>query len=245
MFQKLPLINNLLTIKNCKMMKKVILLLLFTGINTSLAFSQMNVNLPHVVDEYKLVKNREMYNGSDYSRIEGSAYFPEEFINGKVYLLTGDSLTIMMRYDLLQDQVEFKDKEKILWLDQTSVKAVRLTSEILKVDSYIKEGKVVNGYFICVKCGKNSLLKKKSVRFVPTDPPKPFQDSRPARFEKNDDEYYLKTADGQFFKAKNKSDLEDNFVGKQQVQAFIKANKIKPGKEKDLLKLVDYLNTLD
>ncbi|MDP4209979.1 MAG: hypothetical protein Q8928_14290 [Bacteroidota bacterium] len=227
------------------MMKKVILLLLFTGINVSLLFSQIDEKMSNAYLEYKIVKNREMYNGSDYSRIEGSAYFPEEFVNGKVFLLTGDSLRVSLRYDLFQDQVEFKDKEKILWLAPANVKSVQVADEMMEVHNYMKGDKAVTGYFVCVKCGKNSLLKKQSVRFVSADAPKAFQETRPARFEKNDDEYYLKTADGQFFKAKNKSDLEDNFAGKQQVSAFIKTNKIKAGKEKDLLKLVDYLNTLD
>ncbi|MDP4187177.1 MAG: hypothetical protein Q8907_04925 [Bacteroidota bacterium] len=224
-------------------MKKIILIFLTVGIPLLQVFSQtgsaaFNPNLD-VMLKFNELKLRDP---NAYTRIEGSPYFTDDFVNSKIYFTRGDSVGASIRYDLYKDELEFNRNDQIVYLDKSYIRKVRMGNELLEVHKYKLGEEVLTGCFFCIKCGKNSLLKKVSVVFKEAEGTKGYQDALPNRFEKNDDEYFLSTEDGQFFKVKNKNDLEINFAGKPEITKFIKDNKIKPGKEKDLLKLIDYLN---
>ncbi|MDP4208832.1 MAG: hypothetical protein Q8928_08475 [Bacteroidota bacterium] len=226
-------------------MRKITLFFLLTVLNTIWGFSQdflTNSRSAEFFNDVAKMKFRE--SNANYQNIEGSPYFTSDFVKNELYFTTGDSLEISLRYDIYKDEVEFKNKDQILWLEKDNVKKIRMQNNILEIFNYKVGNKLLKGYFFCIKPGKNALYKKLSVTFLPAEQPKGYQDARSAKFEKNDDEYYLKTTDSLFFKVTKKNDLEGNLLKNKQVEAYIKSSKLKVGKERDLIKLVDYINTL-
>lgn len=224
-------------------MKRIILSFLAIGIPFLQVFSQTgSASLNPGLDVMFKFNELKLRDPNAYTRIEGTPYFTDDFVNSKLYFIKGDSVDASIRYDMYKDELEFNRNDQIVYLDKSYIRKVKMGNELLEVHNYKVGDEVLTGCFFCIKSGKNSLLKKTSVTFKEAENAKGYQDAIPNRFEKNEAEYFLSTEEGQFFKVKNKNDLEVNFVGKPEISKFIKDNKIKPGKEKDLLKLIDFLN---
>ncbi|MDR2206443.1 MAG: hypothetical protein LBE36_09875 [Flavobacteriaceae bacterium] len=176
-----------------------------------------------------------------YSDIEGTPYYNPKFLPARL----GDISTVIpIRYNSFTDGIEILSGADVY--------------ELPKEDSYPKftfEGSretlvFVNtyneftGYFFELASGKNRLLKKVTTKFKPEIPASNHLiPAIPAKFEKQTPIYFIKTEKDVIKIPKNIKELLNFFPeNKDDINSFVKSNKIKLNQEVDLVKLVNFLN---
>lgn len=195
-------------------------------------FSQNAVK--ELMSEVRTQKAREGTSGLSYGEIEGSPYFSDEFIDGKVYLKNGKSGAIPIRYNLYTDQVEFMRDGKVLDLLKDNVKYIEQGEEVICQEN--------STYYFSRESGKFSLYIKKRVSFHDKVSAGAYWEPEPAKFKRDVDEYYLKEENKPAKEIKNKKALQEMLGENEAALDFIKKSKIKATKAEDLLELVKFLN---
>ena len=204
-------------------------------------FSQIDTE-GGLFDEFRTLSNRNRTNQELYTRVEGTPYYSKDFVKSVIYLKNGNYGTSALRYDLFQDEMEFVQDDKTLWLIKKDVNYISYGDEIIKVnENFEVPGKLA--YYFVSDSGKYKVYIKKKVEYHPAVAPKGYSDGSPERFEVGSDEFFLQIGDEPVQKIKNKKALEAIFVNDQKVLDYIKKEKIKLASN-DLQKLVKFLNTL-
>ena len=221
-------------------MKKIFYILFIIGqLQINLLFSQ---DTPmRVINEFNILAARNAVGGLSYDNIKGSPYYSNEFVNGTVYLKDGKSGSLPLRYDLLQDEIEFKRGQKIFWIIKKDVLYIQYGKEILLPGALPEDpGKSI--YFFCLEKEKYSLYIRKKISFHPREPAKAYAEDVPDRFERDRDVYYLKQEDMPAIEIKSKKVLSGILSENEPALDFIKKSKIKANKPEDLMELVRFLN---
>ena len=212
---------------------------------TSLSLQAQHINLGEMArtaNFNKLID--EVNNGKQkikYSDIEGIPYYYANFVRAKVGDTSG---SIPIRYNTFLDTVEIlvntdvyeiprEESYPKFTFDGTNEKLVLVNTH----DEFA-------GYFFELADGKNRLLKKVVTKFQDAVPaPNSLISGMPARFETLKPVYFIKTENVLVKMPKNNKDLITSFPDrKDQLNNFIKTNKIKLNQEADLVKLTQFLN---
>ena len=196
---------------------------------------------PRLLLDVGILAARNATLGLTYDQIKGSPHYSDAFLNSRVYLKDSNSASLPLRYDLYQDQIEFKKYEQTLWLTKSFIAYIQYGDEFIvpEPDSE-QEGKLT--FFFVKGKGKYSLYIRRKVSFHPEEPPKAYADPIPNRFERDNDEYYLKMEGELPVRIGNKKALLTLLSENEPALDFIKKSKIKAGKEDDLVLLVKFLN---
>ena len=191
--------------------------------------------------EVNAIAARNAAGGLTYDNIEGSPHYFDEFVKSTVHLKDGRTTSLLLRYDLFLDEIEFKRDEKIFWLGKKDVLNVEYGKEMLYPEPFSETpGKLT--YFFAKERGKYALYIRKKVSFHPKAPSKGYTESLPDRFERDRDEFYLKQLDMPALEIINKKTLIGILSENEPALEYIKKSKIKASKEKDLIELVKFLN---
>ena len=175
----------------------------------------------------------------NYSDIKGSPFTDKNFQKAK----TEDGNIIPVRYNSFTDQMEYFTGIDIYILPVTTpFKKFVFEGGKKEVIVYTTSGEI--GYYFELVSGKNRLLKKVRSNFkneIPSN--NTYVSSTPARFEMMKPRYFILN-DNQIIEIpKNIKDLLSSYSNNQDLENFIKKNKIKSNQEEDLIKLVLFLNT--
>nr|WP_321234345.1 hypothetical protein [uncultured Psychroserpens sp.] len=184
--------------------------------------------------------------------IQGTPYIIDDFTPARV---SADQNKIFnLRYNAVSDQMEVQSDKNTIQAINRNIEGVTITflkdNKTYQSLNYINEdGIAERGYFIHVNSpdSKVNLLLKESKKFIERQPAKSsYQETKPARFKKVDDVYYiiLKNKTAQILPEKKKDILKLFPENSDKVASFIKSNKIKVSKREHLIKLVNYINTL-
>jgi hypothetical protein len=179
--------------------------------------------------------------------VDGSPYLNPEFASGEVYTAKGTYTDVMMRYNIDQDVVEFRQDEAIYALDpEPRIKKIVLGEDVFVVEKGEAIGKMNNSFYIRLDSGKAQLLMKKVVSFREAQAAQAMQAaSTPARYQKMPDQYYYKLGDGGVEKITSIKKMIESFPDKQdELSAFAKKEKISPKNEKELIQFFTYYNSL-
>ncbi|WP_460220004.1 hypothetical protein [Psychroserpens sp. MEBiC05023] len=182
--------------------------------------------------------------------IQGTPYIIDEFTPARV---SADQNKIFnLRYNAVSDQMEVQSDKNTIQAINRNIEGVTITflkdNKTYQSLNYINEdGIAERGYFIHVNSpdSKINLLLKESKKFIERQPAKSsYQDTKPARFKKVDDVYYIiiKNNTAQILPEKKKDILKLFPENSSKIAAFMKSEKIKPSKKEDLIKLVNFLN---
>ena len=234
-------------------MKTIKLALLFFvsifGFNTSQA---QQVQQLDVTTEMSLSNLRGRMVNSPVEA-QGSPYINDSFMPVRIQL--GDEAKIYIgRYNAYKGDMEIKvdGKAKPIALDITKQDYTIIfvnTKVTYKVYNYLNDkNNSQRGFLVDVKINDNaSLLRKESIKFVQaTAAQSSYQKDTPAQFKRLKDAYYIKYKDNAIVEMpKKKKEIAAMFPEKsKEILKFIKSEKIKTSKEKDLIKLVDYINSI-
>ena len=179
----------------------------------------------------------------DYKYVRGTCYLMDGFADGRIILNTSQTFESPIRYDIFADQIEFKNEANEIYTVQNPgiIRAVYLDS--LKF-SYFEPGDFENvkGFYELLVLGNYSLYKKYQILLKNPEAAGPGSFSSAAMFIPLDSKYYIMDPDDNFREITSKKDLLLPGRDTDELEKFIKANKIKTKEEKDLIRFTEFLN---
>ena len=181
--------------------------------------------------------------------IEGSPYLSDAYQKGSV-ITTGNItyVKIPLRYNIYSDNFEFKIKEhQVLELANPDiVKEIKMgENTYIRLPYITKYGNRKFGFFIRLNKGKAKALKHYDIRYIPAKQPGAYQDAEPARFGGKQDFLYVHFGSKPAVRVIRKNDLLDALPAhREAIARFIKKEHLKVRKEGDLVKVINYYNSL-
>lgn len=235
-------------------MKKLLASILFL-LFTNIFFSQANRGQFNIgIRQIDLVHQQKSFGLSEgeYKNLKGSPYVNEEFLLGKIYNeneVIFDNL--QLRYNAFSDEIEIRNSEKGKKLDYGAIK--RNSDEFIKIFNTVyvfvafESSKIPGHYYEVLSTQKAfDLYKKTKVIFhPPIDAVTSYDKNRPAEF-KQTNTYYLVDKKGKFYELPSNKNKLLKALSKEniKVKEYAKRNKMNLTKEKDLIQLVSYYNSM-
>lgn len=189
-------------------------------------------------------------NDVEYTAIQGDPFIFKNFKIGSLTAFNGEKFNVEVRYDMYANEMHVKNKDEIFAIiHPEKVKLIEADDIKFIYSQYTKgPGENSNGdssYFILSVDGKCKLLVKKNVRIQDAEPPKLYQEAKPAKFVATNDIYYLKINENDAIKIKNEKELMTILADKAgELKTYIKTNHLGVSKVEDLGKIVTYYNSL-
>jgi len=181
--------------------------------------------------------------------IQGSPFLNDQFVKGTVVTTKGDKyVDVPMRYDQYQDELQFeKDGKPMTFSPKSIVKKAEFGDRTFTYTSYQFTGnKTKEGYFEILADGNVRLLAQHTIKFFEKEKEKPYVDPKPARFDWAMEDFYIQVGAFPAQHVTKKKNLLGAFPKhKKEVAEYYKSNKLSAKDKEDLIKLVNYYNSLD
>lgn len=204
-----------------------------------------------LLNKMRMKVGGNVLNNVKYDEIKGSPYIFPAFKQATIITQKGENVKLPVRYDLYANEMEVKNESGIYSIAQPEIIKLIITDSIKLIYSSYKNASGQDesrkhSYFILRSDGKCMFLIKKELRLQDSEKPKLYQDAKPAEFIFLKDSYFFKIGDNDAVRINNKNDALEIMADKEsQIGAFIKENRINPGKAEDLEKLTEYYNSLN
>ena len=230
-------------------MQKYLIAILFLFLTFN-AVAQYDIPMMEAAsDTWRLQK---MKNGESFihpEAIAGNPYLNKDFKEGKLISKYNLKFPVLpLRYNIYTDNIEYKSPDnKIFALkDQNKIKAYEIGDTTFIYSSYYKnKSKIASGYFQVLVTGKVTGLIKYNVYLLEAQPERPYREAKPKRFSKIAKSFYVKVADGAAVPVTKEKEFLQLFPSqKNQLNQFIKKEKLHIQKQDDFVKLVNYYNSL-
>jgi len=185
-----------------------------------------------------------------YETITGDPYLYKDFHEGELILQNGGKYKLNLRFDIYGNQVHLKNNENIFGIIHPERIALIIIDTVkFFYCNYVKspgsESSNHSSYFILKTDGKCKLLLRKNIRIQDAEPPRPYQEAKPAKFVHTGDTYYIKLGQENAVLIRNKKDIISVLTDqKEALKKFIKSNKSNLKNIEDLIGIVDYYNNL-
>ena len=226
------------------------LLFIFGFVNYSLSQVALPYEVQQTIDFYKTNKfiSESGTNTLTESKIKGSPYLNDEFVNGSIYTVQRQQFDdIPLRFNIFNDDLEFKTpggEIQALATPEIVEKAVFGNTQLV-YSPYLMANKTRKGFFIVLEEGNVSLYSKPGIIFREGTEPGAYKDPEPPKFVKKSDDYYLRVGSGQAQIIGNNKELVEAFPDNQDnIKIFMSKNKTKINKPDNLKEVVRYYNSL-
>lgn len=193
-----------------------------------------------IIDHLLIKAADEVMEGVPNERYEGSPYLQETFVVGHVYFGEVKSLPVAVRYNIHADFMEIQVEGVTYQLKPDP----RITKIQIGEQTFVPEGfnplkKAL--YLELLENGKLTLLARKTVNYR-----KKIEISDvPAKYSRQPDQYYYKFDKQPVAKITSLKDIIANSPErKEELNQFVKAEKISSRDRDDLVKFVRYCNSL-
>ncbi|MDN5199820.1 hypothetical protein QQ008_00560 [Fulvivirgaceae bacterium BMA10] len=196
-----------------------------------------------LVDEVKF-KQRSSNLPED---VQGSPYLSKEFIRGEVHLKSKSKYKdVPLRYNIYNDDIEFEKDGQVFALgSKIHIDQVVIGLDTFVYLTYLERETVKQRYFKSLVRGKASLLIKMNTIFKEKKASTGILLEQPAQFDRQQDVLFIKVDNKLAIRIPGKKKLSAIFEDKQELMAaFIKAEKLSTRNQLDLVKLVNYYNSL-
>lgn len=183
---------------------------------------------------------------TEKSKIEGSPYLNKFFYNANI----GENFNnVFMRYNVYKDEFEFINQKNDTLVLNKSDDYKNITFTGLKTTynliSYVEKKETKKGYFLLVHKKNNTILYKKQriSFFAAKSASTPYGNDVPAKFVPTDDKYFIKFNEQEILElTTSKKAIIKLFPEKKtEIENYIKTNNLDLEKEKDLIRLIDFL----
>lgn len=185
-----------------------------------------------------------------YTEIKGSPYLNAQFAESE--LISNDSIryiNVKFRYNIFADQMEYLAGEEILTLaNPLDFRYFILDENVFVYQAFVSgNSKPQRGYFQLLFSDTSvTLFKKMTIIYESAEELQAFAESKPARFTKKSDKYFLTFPEGLpvEISLNRKKVLEAFPDNKIELEKYISEKRLKFSNEEDLLSLVDFYNNL-
>ena len=206
--------------------------------------SQTGANLK----DHLLINDKEAVPRMDIEDVQGSRYENDSFQLSNVESTKDTFYNVLMRYNVFEDVIEFKDSKGVLFLldPLMTIKKVTIGNLVLVVQPFDVDGQIKTGFFTLLSDGKIKLLSKKVIKFEPLQPAKALQATNtPAKFILSPDQYYTRMGNNPAIQINKLKKTIALFPDHQKsVLSFADRRKLSVKKD-DLIDLWAYYNALD
>lgn len=231
-------------------MKALFITLLLLYISYGSVFSQSDYQINSAIDFFraKQLTTGSISNQLTESDISGSPYLNKEFVVGDIFTTSRVQFKeVPLRYNIYYDRLEFKtpeDEISGLAAPEIVVKVV-FEDYTLAYIPFISLNKMKRGFFLVLEEGDASLFAKHIVQFDQPQETTGYKQAKPAQFSRKSDEYYIRIGMEAAEKVGKKSEVVTIFPDHHdELNDFIKTNKIKTSKAESMKKLINYYNSL-
>ena len=236
-------------------MKKIILIIIVSIMSLPLFSQRNNLSFDHLnTRNIDMAQYRESFGltEEEFNNIQGSPYANDEFIAGNIYKNDKELYKdVLLRYNISADEIEVKKSKNDS--DDSYGALIKEPNTLIKIlnDIYIFvpfEGSNENGHYFTILTEESNfdLYKKAEVSYsAPSFAKTSYDRDRPASFTQKST-FYMVSKDGRFFELPNSKSKIIKVMNnkKDQVKGYIKKTRLDFKKEKDLIKLVKYYNSL-
>jgi len=183
----------------------------------------------------------------EYGKYEGSPFLNEEF--GEATVISSENEVfekVPLRYNVYSDLFEVELEEGVYNLKRGGMAArVKLDDRDFVFTFYDYQSTEREGYLEVLIEGYYSLYKKYQIVFQEAEEAKPYQEAKPAAFQERAPLFYISSGENKPVFVKTKKNLLDIAGDKEQeLKAFIKDSKLKIRDEADMVKAVEFLNSI-
>jgi hypothetical protein len=182
-------------------------------------------------------------NTMKYDNINGSPYLDREFQEGILFLNDTLAARLPVRFNIYTNEIEYQ-MDGVVYTpgDRSAIKKAMVGRSVLVWSHIIGHGSYVEQ----LVAGKGSLFQKRSVQFKPEEPPKPIiGTSTPAEFVRDFDSYYFELSGSIPIEIKSMNGLIEILSDKKdEMQRFIKSEKLRRMSKEHLIRVITYYNTL-
>lgn len=183
-----------------------------------------------------------------YSEIKGDPYIFRNFTTATITTIDKDTIRIPIRYDIYADEMHLKNLDQIFAIIKPQKLNVISTDSIDFIYSGLSnspnDNSIDYSYFIIRLDGRCRLLIKKNIRIQDAEPPKPYQNAKPAEFIHLKDSYYLKAGEKNAVPVSKKAIQWFTSDRKEAVEMFINTNKLNLKRPQDIERVIEYFNSL-
>lgn len=225
-------------------MKQLAILVLFALISIKTYSQVTDYEGENFMNDYRYVLINSS-KGNSGKNITGTPFTTDDFVLGTVI---GYKNNYLLRYDAFNDQMQAKDNDdKVVILNKETITEVTFKDGTkYVVFEYTFDGAKKNGYLeVLLSNSSISLFKKEVIKFLPAKKAESGYDKDvPAMYKKARDRYLISNKKGEINSFSKKKDFLNFFPDKKtDIEKFIKSNKIKFTKEKDLIILIKHINS--
>ena len=223
-------------------MKKGIFL--FIGVMSMFTINAQNINVDIATERNLMSKNV-----SNKVNADGSPYINDNFAS--IRITQYKDRLFNARYNAYNGEMEVRiEDNKVIALDNNSDYEVIFTSDnkTYRTVNYVTDQDYAKKGFLVVisENDKYSLFKEEKIKFLQkVKATTSYQQDKPAKFQREDDRFYLKINDETTYVPQKKKDLLEAFPEHaKDLKSYMKKNKLNPKNEDELIKIVEYLSTL-
>jgi hypothetical protein len=180
--------------------------------------------------------------------IEGSEYFDENFVKGDLFTQNSERFSgIPMRYNAYDDNIEVKLPDSLIYnlSDPGLIFQVKLNKDIMIYTHYLSPFGERGGFLFVLYDGNCSLYRRNYKVFREKVPSNGIINEVPAKIADKPKEYYVRIKDKLPSIILSKKDLllllNDHA---DKVQDFFKKEKVKWNNEGDLIKVINFYDSL-
>jgi len=195
-----------------------------------------------LMDEFNELKRVFPSKEKEY---EGSPYLTDAFDPGSIQMKDGNIYNdIPLRYNIHSDQVEFKqDEEAMAIQNPKNIKEVKIGNRVFVFCKYGDNSKQDFGYFEKIMDGKYSLYLRHRVILKAGGEAGAYQAATKPTFHLQKPDHYIVRNDSQPIKFKNSDDILSAYKDLEEpIKEYAGKKRIKLKKEEDYINLVKYLN---
>lgn len=175
----------------------------------------------------------------------GSPYLDTAFVAGEILMRNGSVFNaIPLRYNIYNDVIEFRKDGIAIELGRDfGYKSFNMDGRKFLLAMYSYGSYEAPGHLEILCEGNYTLLKRYRIDFQQTAPAGAYKESEPASFISLKPDYFVKVLDNNAINFNNEKGLMNVCMcNKDELKAFIKANRINFKKEESLIRLFEFLN---
>lgn len=231
-------------------MKFFYLFILILFLNKDVAFAQfLNGDIKNILVDSRITL--QMYHNNspiDLTKTKGSPYLNNNFVLSKVQNTNiNQSFEAGLRYNIYNDEIEFIDpKDKMIKVvyKKTTLKYTIANEKFVYIKD-IKFKESLHGYYKIVNLNDHvSLFLKYTCKYLKEkNATPPLQVGTPAQFVHNKT-YFIKYNDTLLEVPLRQKRFLNIFPNKKEISDYIKANSLNLKSERDLFRVITYINSL-
>jgi hypothetical protein len=180
---------------------------------------------------------------------DGSPYIDENFAAARITQYKDKIFSA--RYNAYNNQMEVKiEDDKVIALDKNGDFEVIFIAndKIYRTVNYFTEENTSKKAFLVVLSdnAKYTLFKKERIKFYDkVEAASSYEKAKPAKFQREDDVYYIKKDGKTVYLPQKKKDFLKSFPKQEnELKSYLKKEKLNPKNEDELITIVEYLSTL-